>query len=86
MSHALPGITSASGELLDRDTYLHQARLLRALHGARPVMHDGHSKFIHTVTAQQAGGTIEMTVYLAGDPTPIDSAQIALQGEEDAKE
>lgn len=64
--------------MIDLPAYLRQAQLLRALHAARPVEHGGCRQFIHTVSAQQAGGRIEMTVYLTGDPTPIDSAQIAL--------
>lgn len=63
-------------DILDRETYTHQARLLRALHAAQPIEHEGRKQFIHTISAQQSGGAIDMTVYLAGDATPVDSTEI----------
>lgn len=65
-------------DILDHPVYTRQARLLRALHAAQPIEHAGRKQFIHTITAQQSGGAIEMTVYFTGDPTPVDSADIQI--------
>ncbi len=64
---------------LDQETYRHQALLLRSLHCARPVHLEGREGFIHTLSSSQAGGRVEMTVYLAGDPAPVDSARITVE-------
>lgn len=65
---------------LDRAEYAHQARLLLALHSARPVLLDGRQQFLHTVRAQLAGGRIEMEVYVTGNASVIDSANLTLAG------
>lgn len=80
------GPAPGADPFLDRDGYLQQARLLRALHTAEPVEYAGQHRFIHTLTAQQAGGRIAMVVYLAGSATPLDSAEIQLRAREDAQE
>lgn len=72
------GIKTTEFGPLDEGTYKHQALLLRSLHCARPVIYQGRSAFIHTISASQAGGHIEMTVYLAVDPAPIDSSHISI--------
>lgn len=64
---------------LDEAVYRHQSLLLRSLHCARPVMLDGRQQYIHTISASQDGGHIEMTVYMAGDPTPISSTSIEVK-------
>lgn len=66
-------ITAPDYAPLDQDEYKRQALLLRSLHCARPVMFDGRQAYIHTLSASVAGGRIEMTAYLTGDPTPIDA-------------
>lgn len=63
---------------LDRAEYARQARLLLALHSARPVLLDGRQQFLHTVRAQLAGGRIEMEVYVTGNAAVIDSTDITL--------
>jgi hypothetical protein len=75
----VPSSPAVLDALLNPEAYLHQARILWLLAAGRPVLHDGGNKYIHTVTAQQAGGTIEMTVYFAGDPKPVDSSLIQLK-------
>ncbi len=52
---------------LDRAEYAHQARLLLALHSARPVIIDGRQQFLHTLRAQ-----------LAGSATVVDIAKLTL--------
>lgn len=64
---------------LDEATYKHQALLLRSLHCARPVKVDGREYFIHTLSTSQAGGRIEMTVYLAGSAAPVDGAAVVVE-------
>jgi hypothetical protein len=64
---------------INAEEYLRQATLLKALHAAHPVQVGSRVGFVHTVRAQQAGGRIQMDVYLAGDPAPIDSSQVDLQ-------
>lgn len=64
---------------LDTDAYKHQALLLRSLHCARPVHVHGREAFIHTLTASLVGGHIEMTVYLTGDPAPVDCSQVRVE-------
>lgn len=68
----------SQGTPLDKDEYTHQARLLLALHSARPVIVDGKQQFLHTIRAQVAGGRVEMEAYLAGSQIAIDSAHIEL--------
>lgn len=63
---------------LDHVEYAHQARLLLALHSARPVLVNGRQQFLHTVRAQLAGGRVEMEVYVTGNAAVMDSADIAL--------
>lgn len=73
---ALP---AAEVEPLDKAAYDHQRMLLKALHCAHPVLHDGRQRFVQVVTARQDGGRIEMVLYMAGDPAPIDASAVSLQ-------
>ncbi|HEX8610211.1 MAG TPA: hypothetical protein VF800_02900 [Telluria sp.] len=57
----------------------HQRILLAALQNGHPVEVAGKVEHIHTVSAQRAGGRIDMVVYLSGDPTPIDAPLVSLQ-------
>ncbi|MES2787658.1 MAG: hypothetical protein V4684_19485 [Pseudomonadota bacterium] len=63
---------------LDDAEYRRQARLLRALHCAYPVMHKGKLQFIQAVHASLAGGRIDMDIFLTGNPAIIDSKEITL--------
>lgn len=73
---ALP---AADFEPLDKATHDHHLALLTALGCARPVLYEGRQRFIQVATARQDGGRIEMVVYLAGDPAPIDASAVSLQ-------
>ncbi len=75
--------TLATGPL-DPDAYRHQMRLLKAMHHATPVMHEGRQQFLAVLTPRLAGGRVQMDVYLTGRPGAIDSTQITLA--EPAKE
>jgi hypothetical protein len=57
----------------------HNRILLHALQTAHPVLYRGTHRFIHTLTFQVFGGGIHSTVYLTGDPSPIEPAQVQLQ-------
>ncbi len=59
--------------------HVHQRILQAAIQVARPVLVDGKIAYMHTLTSQQRGGTIEMLVYLTGNPTPVDSSAVSLQ-------
>jgi hypothetical protein len=63
---------------LDDAEYRRQARLLRALHCAYPVIHQGKQCFIQALHASLAGGHIDMDIFLTGNPAVIDSKEIAL--------
>lgn len=63
---------------LDPAAYLQHRILLKALHFAVPVMHDGRQQFIQVLSARRAGGRIAMDVYLAGVPGAVDSSEITL--------
>lgn len=70
--------TAPGFELLDRSEYAHQARLLLALHSARPVIIDGRQQFLHTLRAQLTGGRVSMEAYLAGSASVVDIAKLTL--------
>lgn len=63
---------------LDPVAYRQQMLLLKALHHAHPVMHEGRQQFLHVLTPRLAGGRVQMDVYLQGRATPIDSSEITL--------
>lgn len=60
----------------DPDAYREHLRLLKSMHCARPVLHQGLKQFITCLTANRNGGRISMTVYLAGQHDGIDSTEI----------
>jgi hypothetical protein len=57
----------------------HNRVLLHALQTCHPVLLEGQSRFIHTLTYQILGGGIDTTIYLTGDQTPIKPEQVQLQ-------
>lgn len=63
---------------LDADDYRHQARLLLALHSARPVLYRGQHRFVQVMTPTLSGGRVQTDIYLTGEPAPIDSREIEL--------
>lgn len=69
---------------LDPEAYRQQMLLLKAMHYASPVMHDGVQQYLQVLTPRLAGGRVQMDVYFTGRPQPVDSATITLA--EPAKE
>jgi hypothetical protein len=63
----------------DVEAYRHHLLLLKSMHCCRPVVYKGLNQFITCLTANRDGGSISMTVYLAGKPGAIDSSQIQIQ-------
>lgn len=84
MAARQPAPAPDATEPLDPASYLQHRILLKALHFAVPVMHEGKQQFLQVLSARRAGGRIEMDVYLAGVPGAIDSSEITLA--EPAKE
>lgn len=66
-------------EPLDDAAYRHQWALLKSLHCARPVLHEGLSRFINCLSANLSGSQVDMTVYLAGVKGGIDSKEIQIK-------
>lgn len=77
-------MTTAADEPLDPAAYLQHRILLKALHFAHPVIHEGKQQFIQVASARLAGGRVQMDVYFTDRPEPVDSATITLA--EPAKE
>jgi hypothetical protein len=61
------------------DAQKHTRFLLHALHAAHPVMHQGKQQFIHTLLAQQSGGSTSTTIHLTGNPAALDAADVQLR-------
>lgn len=62
----------------DPAAYKHHLLLLKSMHCARPVVHEGLNQFISCLTANRDGGRISMTVYLAGKVGGFDSSRIQI--------
>lgn len=60
----------------DPAAYREHLLLLKSMHCARPVLHEGLKQFISCLTANRDGGRISMTVYLAGKVGGFDSKEI----------
>lgn len=63
---------------LDLAEYNRQARLLRALHCAYPVTHNGQQRFLQVIHSRLDGGRVVMEVYLTGSPEIIDSTLVSI--------
>lgn len=74
----MSGIAAPDYAPLDEAEYKRQARLLKALHCAYPVQVEGCEQFVHVLHARQAGGRIEMDVWLSGSSAKVDPTQITL--------
>lgn len=74
-------VESGQDQPLDPEIYKHQLLLLKSLHCARPVLHQGRQQFVQCVTANLSGCDIGMTVYLAGSKDGIDSSEIQIMTE-----
>lgn len=70
--------TAPDDEPLDPVAYRHQMRLLKLMHFARPVMHDGRLQYLQAMTPRLAGGRVQMDVFFTGRHEPVDSAAITL--------
>jgi len=57
----------------------HERALFRAHQVGHPVMYRGKQRFIHTFRSQIAGGGTQAELYLTGDATPVDPAEIQIQ-------
>lgn len=76
-----PGTAPAAApddEPLDPVAYRQQMRLLKRMHFARPVMHDGRLQFLSVLTPRLAGGRVQMDVFFTGQHVAVDSAAITL--------
>lgn len=73
MSAALPAPDFAP---LDENTCTQQIALLNALHCAHPILVDGKEQFVQVLHARQAGGRIEMEMWVMGCPDPVDLALV----------
>lgn len=63
----------------DEAAYRHHLLLLKSMHCARPVVHEGLNQFISCLTANRDGGRISMTVYLAGRVGGFNSREIQIK-------
>ena len=72
-ANALPVVDYGA---LDDDERKHQMKLLKSLHCAYPVLLDGKERFIQVLHARQAGGRIEMDVWLTGSSERVDPGLI----------
>lgn len=68
---------------LDADECKHQMTLLKALHCAHPVQFGGRERFVQVIHARQAGGRIEMDVWLTGSSERVDPALITISPRKD---
>lgn len=71
-------VVSGQEELFDPKLYKHHVLLLKSAHCCRPVLYRGLKQFIHTLTMSQDGGSLSMTVYLAGIKGGIDGAEVQI--------
>lgn len=71
-------IVRGQEELFDPELYKRHLLLLKSAHCCRPVLYRGLKRFIHTLTMSQDGGSLSMTVHLAGIKGGIDSAEIQI--------
>lgn len=69
-------VPSTLDEPNDPAAYREHLLLLKSMHWARPVPHQGLKQYITCLTANRDGGRISMTVYLAGKTGGIDSSEI----------
>lgn len=71
--------TPDQNEPLDPTAYKHHLLLLKSAHCARPVLHQGLSRFINALSLYQDGGRVAMTVSLGGIPEGVDSTEIQVK-------
>lgn len=61
---------------LDEAEYKHQARLLRALHCAYPVLFEGRERFVQVIHSRLAGGRVDMDLWLTGSSVGLKASQV----------
>lgn len=66
-------------EPFDEAAYVHQLRLFKSMHCARPVLHRGLNRFVTCLTITGNGSGLDMTVYLAGVQGSVDSAEVQIK-------
>lgn len=66
-------------EPFDEAAYVHQLRLFKSMHCARPVLHRGLNRFITCLTVTGTGSRLDMTVYLAGVLGSVDCAEVQIK-------
>lgn len=59
----------------------HNRVLLHALQTSHQVVYKEKWRFIHTITFQTSGGSVEATVYLAGSSEPVEAELVSLAPE-----
>lgn len=69
-------VPNSQDEPNDPAAYREHLLLLKSMHCARPVVHQGKKQFITCLTANRDGGRISMTVYLAGKLDSFDSKEV----------
>lgn len=72
-------VETSQDKPLDVEAYRHHLLLLKSLHCARPVLHQGLNQFIKALTLNDSGGSVVMIVYLAGKQGGIDSSEIEIK-------
>lgn len=72
----LPALTFAP---LDHEGYKVRELLFRAQHCAHPVQREGRTAYIANISTGQSGGSVEMLIYLTGDPKAYGPHEITLQ-------
>jgi uncharacterized protein YjiK len=72
-------ICGEAHDLSPMETYQRQTRiLLHALNTGHPVLYQQRQRFIHTLTFQQSGGSVEAIVYLSGEKTAVPPMDVSL--------
>lgn len=63
---------------LDEAAFKHQLLLLKSAHCGRHVLHKGLHQFINGLSLYQNGGSVAMTVWIAGKKDGVDSAEVQI--------
>lgn len=79
-------IESRHDVLFNPDAFRHQLLLLKSLHCARPVLHEGRMQFIQCLSVNLSGCDFQMTVYLAGKQAGVDSSAVQIPADEPREE
>lgn len=72
----MTAIAAPAFEPLDADACKQHLALVKSMHCCRPVVINGLEQHIQVVHARQAGGRIEMDVWITGSAERVDPALI----------